>query len=75
MKLMKTVLKYGAVFGAGIVCTILASGYGAVYNDRNPGPNDQVLILDDCNGKHYRVVAITNTDKHSLSLATIRRIV
>lgn len=75
MKLMKTVLKYGAVFGAGAFCAGFMFAYGAVINHEEPNlPEDEVLILNGDSGKQYKVVAVTGVDDGNLSLATINRI-
>lgn len=76
MKLMKTVLKYGAVFGAGALGALAAFSYGAVINHEEPClPDDEVLILNNDGDKKYKVVAMTSVPKvGDASIATIERI-
>lgn len=77
MKLMKTVLKYGITFGAGVVCTGIMFAYGAVANHEDPSlrfPGEEVLILNGNDNRQYKVVAINGVEDGSLSLATINRI-
>lgn len=80
MKLMKTVLKYGAVFGAGAIGGIAMYVYGAILNHDEPFlSTDEVLIVkrgDDSIHKIYKVVAHTGVaEVGDTSLGTIERII
>lgn len=76
MKLMKAALKYGTVFGAGVLCTAFAAAFAAVYASENPDPDGELLILNGDGDKQYKVVVIGDhvPNDGSLSLAAITRI-
>ena len=76
MKLMKTVLKYGAVFGAGALGALTAFSYGAIINHEEPyTPDNEVLILNNDGNKKYKVVAMISVPKvGDTSIATVERI-
>lgn len=76
MKLMKTALKYGTVFGAGMFSGIVLYAIGAIRNHDEPFlSTDEVLILNGDTDKQYKIVAHTGVPEiGDTSLGTIERV-